>query len=350
MAYWREIAGRKYIYATVGDRRNVCVKSLGVMGNTEANQEVSRWETYHPGGAGLNLSKLETQVCFEQYLTFMENNGYSPRTIRNAKDHVTPFVATVPKIKNINESSLKAWNQRLIAWTYKRGAHGIERKLSSEGRAHKLRCTRSFVGWLVKEKFIDRSPWCIQIPAQRRDAGRALTDSEVMLVLEHWPVTRVSALSKLFYEIMLHAGTRVAEVFGSVEFEEEGLLHENVKRDECLIVLEDTKNGEKRHVAIPREIIEKIPQGTGPVFFGRIGNKTLQDHLKSACKAAGITGRVRVYDGRVTSATKWASQFPDNRMRMDQFGWSDPKMAAHYTKVSSSARAKAAQAITYKPA
>lgn len=353
MAYVVFKEGRAYIYDRVnGSKTSTCQKSLGVMGPREAEDERVKWLADN-GKGGASPTDRSFEILRDDYLRYMVSEDYSPKTIKCFNDCVVPFLQTMTRLKELTTARIDAWDQVLQKWTYKRGAKGEPRLLTTETRAHRLRAISGFCGWLVRKKYVKKTPFEVQIPAQRKDAGRALQGKQVLTILNNWPVGRnpekekFAKLAKLFFEIVFYGGTRLGETLGYSD-DAPGVTFDNVDRDHCIIRLEKTKGGESREIALPKGVIDSIPEGSGPMFFGRISERTLRHYLMMACRINGITGRFRIHDGRVTAASEWARKNRDPKASMDQFGWKTEKMAMHYQKVATEERVAQAQNVTYK--
>lgn len=351
MAYilWKD--GRAYIYDRV-DKKPKCMKPLGVIGPREAEDERVKWLADNGKGSASPTDR-SMESLREERLRDMVNEDYSEKTIKCFHDCVEPFLETMTRLRELTTMRIEAWDKVLRAWTYKRGANGEPRLLTTETRAHRLRAISSFCAWLVGKKYLKRTPFEVKIPAQRKDAGRALRGSDVLKIFDNWPRGRNSEkqacanLSKLFFQIVFFGGTRLTETLGESDAAP-GATYENIDRDHCILKLEKTKGGESREIAMPKSVIDTIPQGRGPIFFGRISDRTLRHYLKMACRINGIGGRFRIHDGRVTAASEWARKNRDPKASMDQFGWKTERMAMHYQKVATEERVAQAQNITYK--
>lgn len=356
MAYWREKDGLKYLYGTVDGKKDSLIKPLGNITANEANTAVDDYHAkFGRGNRKVSGSKRLMVGVWEDYMKHLVDENYSPRTIQCAEDCVKPFIVTVPQVRDLADK-LAEWDDKLKNWKYRRSPKGPEYKLTTESRAHRLRAISAFCAWakdtgITEEDVFEVAK--VKIPAQREDAGRALLGPQVKAIFENWPAGRnaqkdaYSKLAKVFFEIVFYGGVRLTECLG-LDDEHPGLLHENVDRTRFMIRLPDTKGGSAREVALPEGVIDAIPTGHGPVFFNRISERTLRWYLKRACRAANISGRVRIHDGRVSGATEWARKNPNIKMLMDQFGWKTARMAAHYLKVATDERVAQAQKINYE--
>jgi integrase len=347
MAHVREKNGYRYIYDRI-DGKERCVKKLGQMGAKDADIELSKYVADN-GRESANVSDRSIESLREEYVQYLIAEEYSPLTVRCVESCLFPFLATMSKLRELTASYIDKWDKILQTWPKRRGSG----TLSRESRRHRLLVISAFCGWLKERKYVKKSPFEAKIPEGRKDAGRALRGDQVHQLFDKWPMgtpwskKEFWALSKLFFKIVFYGGTRITEVCGMND-EHPGLCYEDVDRKGCFIKLNRTKAGEEREVALPKEVIEAIPEGTGPIFWGKISDCTMRNHLKMACEAAGIKGRFRVHDGRVTAATEWARKNRDPKASMDQFGWKTEKMAMHYQKVATEERVQQAQNITYK--
>lgn len=351
MAYILWKGDRAYIYDRV-DGKPKCQKALGIIGAREAETERSLWLADN-GKGGTSPTDRSMEGLRGEFQRHMVAENYSPKTIKCFHDCVEPFLQTMTRLRELTTARIEAWDQVLRKWTYKRGAKGEARALATETRAHRLRAISGFCGWLEEKKYLKSTPFEVKIPAPRKDAGRALQGREVLNMLANWPTGRnaekqaFADLSKLFFQIVFFGGSRLTETLGESD-DAPGVTFENVDRDHCIVKLLKTKGGESREVAMPKEVIDAIPHGSGPVFFGRISERTLRHYLKKACRLNGISGRFRIHDCRVTSASEWARKNRDPKASMDQFGWKSEKMAMHYQKVATEERVAQAQNITFK--
>jgi integrase len=340
MAYLLWKNDRAYIY-----HKGKCREALGVIGSRDAEVELNKWKV--DNGAGDEpISDMSIAVVWNNYLRWMVQEGYSETTIKHLKNCLPQFLKHVTTLQDLTSSKIKWWDghlsEKIVSFK-----NTPSRPLSTESRAQQLRCLRAFCGWLVKQNYIYTNPFKIKIPPQRKDAGRALSGAEVHSLFEAWPMRhKTSQLSKLFFQFMFYGGTRVSEILGYNE-DCVGAKYENIDRQKWIIKLDRTKGGTAREVALPEWLIKSIPDGVGPIFFGRIGYTALWDHLREAAKIAGIQGRVRIYDARVSAATEFARKNRHPKSMMDQFGWKSEKMALHYTKVATEERVAHVQNMTY---
>ncbi len=351
MAYLLWKNERAYIYAKDDKGKARCMEALGFIGAREAEARLNTWRA--DNASGPNFSDRSMESVWKQYQIHLVASDYADTTIRCTETCVYPFVRTMEKLRDLTPSRIQSWDYILQKWTYRKGTQGTLRPLTTESRAHKLRAISAFCGWLEESKLVKDSPFEVKIPEQRKDAGRALQGKQVLSLFKHWQTGSYNrtddyaALSKLFFQIVFFGGTRLSETLG-YDPEHTGATYENIDRENCILKLDKTKAGVAREVALPREIMESIPKGTGPIFYGKISERTLREHLATACKAAGIDGRFRIHDGRVSCATEWARKNRDPKSSMDQFGWKTEKMAMHYNKVATHERVAQAQNITYK--
>lgn len=335
------------------DRNPEHCEPLGKISHRDAKSLLRKFEDAkeEDGAQTGALGKLMSQV-YAEYLAYLERHKYSPKTIHVTGQDVLPFIQTVHRVKNLTPAAVDAWNKHLVAYEFRKG-----RRYALDTIAHRLRAIKSFCSWLVTEKYLRRSPFELSIPEGRGDAGRALQGSDVHALFEHWPTknsrtgsTDKQVLSKLFFQIVFYGGTRLTEILGDEERPDEfpGAQYERLDRKLGILKLEKTKAGKEREVALPRVVVREIPAGSGPMFRGRIAVCTLRMHLAKAAEAAGIAGRFRIHDGRVTAATEWLRKNRDPKSAMDQFGWKSAKMALHYNKVATKERIAQAQKIDYK--
>lgn len=328
-------------------------KPLGKISHKQAKTELRNYETakeedQHQEG---DLGRWMADV-YQEYLRYLRGENYSQNTIRAVGQDVGPFIKTLGRVKDMTAAAVKKWKEHLQSFEYVEG-----KRYAVDTVAHRLRQIKAFCSWMVDEGIIKKSPFQVSIPEGREDAGRALQGSEVHALFKHWPAERSSggrdgkqALSKLFFHIVFYGGTRLTEVLGDEEKEDQfpGAQYENLDRKLWILRLAKTKAGKSREVALPEFVVNMIPKGSGPIFRGQISAWTLRTHLAKAAKEAGIIGRFRIHDGRVTAATEWARKNRDPKSAMDQFGWKTAKMAIHYNKVATEERVAQAQKMTYK--
>lgn len=355
MAYYTEKNNYFYLYDKDPiTQKYRCMKPLGQITETQAKKEVTLWEADHIRGKGVIAAKNRTmQSLFDEYLQFLVVNEYSVDTIRDIKQCMPDFIKTMTWLKDLTSEHIKGWDYILQNWTCKSWNRG--KPLSKESRAHRLRVLSAFCGWLVKQEYLSETPFKIKIPAQRKDAGRALSGDQVKRLFDNWPAGKIgspfeySYLAKLFYLIKFYAGTRSKELLGfyddHTETEHHGITYECLNRAQGFFTLGKTKDGKPREVGLAKEVMDLIPAGTGPMFYGKISAHCLAQYLKRACQAAGITGRFRPHDSRVTAASDWGRRGKNPKSLMDQFGWSTEAMALHYTKVATKDRVEDAQGM-----
>lgn len=339
---------RAYLYAWINGKAT-CVKPLGVIGEREAEKERIQWMANH-GKGDYSALDMSMEVVWQQYNEYLVTEGYAPKTIKCANYCVHPFVKTMAQLNELTAERIESWNKVLIAWTYQRGENGEKKKLTTESRAHKLRAISSFCGWLTDVKhYFKESPFKTKIPAQREDAGRALAVHEIRSVLENWPTVpyrrhtlELLKLSKLFFQIVFSGGTRLTELLGEND-DCPGGLYENLDRKNLILKLDDTKAGVSREIALPKVVVDLIPNGSGPIFYNKISDTCLRNHLRKACQNAGIKGRFRIHDGRVSSATEWIRKNGITKNTLHQYGWKGQRMPMHYDKGATKQRIDQAQ-------
>lgn len=328
-------------------------KPLGKVSPKTAKKALRDYETEkdESGVADGELGR-EMSAVYAQYIVHLEREEYSPRTIVQMKFDILPLIQTINRVKQLTPNVIKEFRDALYAHRQKNG-----KPYSIDTIAHRLRAIRAFCSWMKDEGILSPSPFEVKIPEGRKDAGRALKWSEVTTLFEKWPKVRIynnrrskHDISKLFFMIVFTGGTRLTEILGDTDdpINYPGLQHEAVDRERFTLNLAKTKAGRPREVALSKEVIKAIPEGTGPVFRGKIEENALREHLAEALVAAGIKGKLRIHDGRVTSATEWMRTNPDTRMAMDQFGWKSEKMPVHYNKVATERRMEQAQKMTFK--
>ena len=358
MAYWREKNGRKYMY----DQNNAYVKALGYIDDKKADRECLDWEIDHGKRPAHGSHQRSMQAIYEEYLTHCRTERFTPKSMRTIRQCIEPFLETVPTLSDLTKQRIKAWSDKLKTATYRKGPKGPERRYAIDTIAVRLRTIQSFCSWMADpdvhadKPILEESPFRIKVPAQRKDAGRALEPKEVVGLFANWYGPNDLGnpdceLAKLFFEIVYYGGTRITEVLGDEEFPEDypGLHGEHVSVEGGTVRLLATKDGDSREVALPEWLLKKIPTTPGPVFRGKITDNQVHGYRKKATDRAGIKGRLRDYDGRVTSATHWAEVNPSPvpKDMQDQFGWKSPAMPMHYQKVSKARRVKKAQNMVY---
>lgn len=355
MAYLLEKNSLFYIYDKDPiTKKYRCVQALGNLSPKAADDELIKWKADNMRGKGpISAKDRSMSSVWHEFLQFMVANEYEASTIRDYTQCITPFVESMKHLRELTVEKIRAWDV-FLQNSYCKDSE-TPRLLAKETRSHRLRAISAFCGWIADEsrQYLAENPFKTKIPRQRKDAGRALTGDEVKRLLANWPAPRrgrwdkYAELSKLFYMIKFYAGTRSKELLGFYDphtgKEHLGITYECLNRRGEFFTLGKTKDGTAREVALAPEIMALIPHGSGPIFYGKIGETALANHLKRACKAAGITGRFRPHDSRVTAATDWGRRKEDDRDMMDQFGWKTAAMAAHYKKGATANRVRAAK-------
>src|SRR6516164_7279876 len=116
--------------------------------------------------------------------------------------------------------------------------------------------------------------------------------------------------------------------------------------------LKTEKSGFKTEVSLPilpvlAETLAAGPCGDLAFICGERGEPLTKESFgnmfKAACKAAGVPGSA--HGIRKIAATRAANAGATEAELMAIFGWTDPKMASHYTKTANRKRL-AAQAMT----
>jgi integrase len=111
------------------------------------------------------------------------------------------------------------------------------------------------------------------------------------------------------------------------------LQREDVKFDQRIITLRDTKNNEDRTIPISTigvEILKKYPFGR--TFFV-VHRDKFRHYFEQACKRAGIKG-FRFHDLRHCGATHLIESGWSTMELMQQGGWSSQQMAKRYSNIS----------------
>jgi site-specific recombinase XerC len=343
--------GMFYIYDRLEPKgKPKCVKALGLLTNKEAEHELIKWKADN-GKDNVPIADKSIQAVWSEYLAFLIEDGKSWRTVKTYRDDVEPFIAQFSQLKELTPKAVEAWDEKLRKHQWRPGPNSEWRALSKESRAHRLRSIRAFCGWLTKtKKYFKENPFQIDVPEQRKDAKRALSGVEIQRLFLSWPTEKnmlkpgKHELSKLFFGLKFASGMRFSELYGESD-EKPGVTHESINRELGFISLGKTKAGTKREVAVDRRILGAIPGGVGPLFWGKISARTLADHLTIAKVKAGISGRLRPHDARVSSATAWARKGMPLKARMDQHGWLTAKQALEYEQIATGERVEMAQDI-----
>jgi integrase len=216
---------------------------------------------------------------------------------------------------------------------------GKERRVATPHSARNfLDAMRGLFRWAKKAGLVKVDPTAgVGNPkCKTGDGFIAWTEDHVAAYQARWPV---GTRQRVWLDVLLYTGLRRGDavrlgrqhVSGSIQTEKSGY-----KVEVPVIIL-----------PVLQKTIDAGPCGDLTFIVGENGRpltkETFGNVFKAACKAAGVPGSA--HGVRKIAATTAANAGATEAELMAIFGWTDPKMAAHYTRTANRKRL-AAQAMS----
>ena len=217
---------------------------------------------------------------------------------------------------------------------------GRERRSKTPHQArHFLDAMRALFRWAKAAGFVKVDPTAGVSNPQRKggDGFIPWTEEHAKAYEARWPI---GTRERVWLDVALYTGLRRGDLFrvgrqharaGSIKTEKSGYTVEVP-----VIVL-----------SVLQKTLDAGPTGDLTFIVGARGQpfnrkEALGNAFKAACKEAGVPGSL--HGVRKLAATRMANNGATEAQLMAVFGWTDPKMAAHYTRTANR-RHLAAQSI-----
>lgn len=215
---------------------------------------------------------------------------------------------------------------------------GRDRREKTPAQARNfLDAMRGLFRWAKKAKFVAVDPTAGVENPERNDGHGFLmwSEEEVAKYEAHWPR---GTRQRVWFDVLLYTGLRRGDAVQ--------LGRQHVKDGIATLQLE--KGDEMVTVNLPileplKRTLEAGP--TGDMIFicgergGPLTKESFGNLFKKACKAAGVDAKKKAAHGlRKAGATRAAENGATESELNAIFGWNDPKMAQHYTKLANKKR------------
>jgi len=218
---------------------------------------------------------------------------------------------------------------------------GKERRANTPHQARNfLDAMRGLLRWALKAGFVKTDPTAgvSNPPRKKTDGFIPWTEAHMAAYEARWPI---GTRQRVWLDVLAYTGLRRGDVVR--------LGRQHVRNG--VATLKTEKSGFTVEVSLP---ILPVLQAT--LDAGRCGDLTFivgatgrpltkesfGNEFKAACKEAGVPGSA--HGVRKIAATRGADAGATEAELMAIFGWTDPKMAAHYTRTANRKRL-AAQAM-----
>ncbi|MGA7373258.1 MAG: tyrosine-type recombinase/integrase, partial [Methyloceanibacter sp.] len=200
---------------------------------------------------------------------------------------------------------------------------------------------RGLFRWALKAGLVKVDPTAgVHNPPRKRGEGFiAWTEDHVAAYEARWPI---GMRQRVWLDVLAYTGLRRGDAVR--------LGRQHVRDGVATIKME--KSGFTLEVTLPilpvlAETLAAGPTGDLAFICGERGEPLTKESFgnlfKDACKAAGVSGSA--HGVRKIAATRAADNGATEAELMAIFGWTDPKMAAHYTRTANRKRL-ATQAMT----
>jgi integrase len=218
---------------------------------------------------------------------------------------------------------------------------GRERRSKTPHQArHFLDAMRGLFRWAHGAGFVKTDPTAgVTNPARKKGEGfMPWTEEDTAAYEARWPI---GTRQRVWLDVLLYTGLRRGDAVR--------LGRQHVRDGVATVKTE--KSGFTLEVVLPllsvlQRTLETGPCGDLTFICGGNGRpltkESFGNEFKAACKAAGVPGSA--HGVRKIAATRAADNGATEAQLMAIFGWTDPKMAAHYTRTANRRR-RAAEAI-----
>jgi integrase len=261
---------------------------------------------------------------------------------RETTDWSTLSDATRRRRENIFESVIEsAGRQPYARINSKTVEAGRQRRAQTPHQArHFLDAMRGLFRWahragLVK---IDPTAGVSNLPRKRTQGFLPWAEEDVAAYEARWPV---GTRQRVWLDVLLYTGLRRGDAVR--------LGRQHVRGG--IATLKTEKSGGMIEVTLPilpalQRTLDAGPTGNLTFICGAHGNpltkESFGNEFRYACRAAGV--QRSPHGVRKIAATRAADNGATEAQLMAIFGWTDPKMAAHYTR-NANRRRLAAQAM-----
>ncbi|HEY9537595.1 MAG TPA: tyrosine-type recombinase/integrase [Kiloniellaceae bacterium] len=212
---------------------------------------------------------------------------------------------------------------------------GKERRASTPAQARNfLDAMRGLFRWAVKAKFVKADPTAgVANPPRKTGAGFIpWTEEHVAAYEAKWPL---GTRQRVWLDVIAYTGLRRGDAVR--------LGKQHVRNG--VATLKTEKGRGTVEVSLPilpilQTTLDAGPCGDLTFIVGANGRpltkESFGNEFKAACKAAGVPGSA--HGVRKIAATRAADNGATEAQLMAIFGWTDPKMAAHYTRTANRKR------------
>ena len=276
------------------------------------------------------LGKFETHLTAEK--------GLAALTIRNYKTDLEPlfqFVLSrkIPGLRALDRYTLRGYLAWLADLGYARSS--IVRKLSA---------LRSFLRWLLREKFIDEDPLPRRGVMKRESRlPRFLSQEEAeTLVTSPDTSTALGPRDRALLELIYACGLRVSEArdldVGDMNLNTMELIVTG-KGNKQRAVLMGGQARDALHVYLSEVRPNLVGPESGPALFlnrygGRLSQRSIQEKVRRYAARAGIESDVHTHTLRHSFATHLLEGGADLRVVQELLGHSSPATTQIYTHVT----------------
>jgi len=195
-----------------------------------------------------------------------------------------------------------------------------------------LDAMRGLFGWALEAEHIKIDPTAgVNNPKRNKNAEgfKKWSEDEVAAYQAKWPV---GTRQRVWFDVLLYTGLRRGDAVR--------LGPQHVSNDEATIKTEKSRFTVEVTIPIHPDLQATLDAGpTADLAFicGALGKRLKKEsfgnYFKAACRAAGIDQNKKAAHGmRKVSATRLAEAGCSEYQLMAVFGWTDPKMAAHYVR------------------
>jgi integrase len=219
---------------------------------------------------------------------------------------------------------------------------GRERRAKTPHQArHFLDAMRGLFRWALKAGFVKADPTLgvDNLPRKRTEGFIAWTEGHAAAYETRWPI---GTRQRVWLDVLLYTGLRRGDAVR--------IGRQHVRNGVATIKTE--KSGLTLEVSLPILPVLQATLDAGPcgdlTFIAGANGRPLTkesfgNEFRDACRKAGVPGSA--HGVRKIAATRAADAGATEAELMAIFGWTDPKMAAHYTRTANRKRL-AAQAMS----
>jgi integrase len=216
---------------------------------------------------------------------------------------------------------------------------GRQRRANTPHQArHFLDAMRGLFRWALKAGFIKTDPTLgvNNLPRKRTDGFVAWTEEHAAAYEARWPI---GTRQRVWLDVLLYTGLRRGD---AVRFGRQHVRGGSIKTEKSGFRMEVPAS----ILPVLQTTVDAGPCGELTFIVGENGRPLTKESFgnlfRDACKAAGVPGSA--HGVRKLAATRMANNEATEAQLMAVFGWTDAKMAAHYTRTANRRRL-AAQSI-----